>query len=152
LKDAVDEKFSLFQTSAKSKRITLINEIEAGITLFADPNHVGLILRNLIANAIKFNPVGGVVRVTGRPLGDMFEVSVADSGIGISMEDLNKLFNAETHFTKPGTAKEKGVGIGLLITKEFVDVNGGNIWVTSELGKGSEFTFTMTTKLKPVVI
>jgi two-component system sensor histidine kinase/response regulator len=152
LKRAVDEKFLLFNTSAKSKGIELINEVHDGITVFADKNHIGLILRNLIANAVKFNPVDGIVKVESKLRGDVVEISVSDSGIGISMEDLNKLFNAETHFTKPGTNQEKGVGIGLLITKEFVDINGGNIWVTSELGKGSEFTFTLMTKLKPVVI
>jgi signal transduction histidine kinase len=57
--------------------------------------------------------------------------------------DLGKLFNAETHFTNPGTHQEKGVGIGLLLTKEFIEKSGGSIWATSELGKGSIFTFTV---------
>jgi two-component system, sensor histidine kinase and response regulator len=143
---AVNEKFALFKSSAGKKGITLINEVEEGIIVFVDRNHIGLILRNLIANAIKFNPTAGVVKVESKITNDLVELSVSDSGIGISMDDLNKLFNAETHFTKPGTNKEKGVGIGLIITKEFVEINGGSIWVTSELGKGSSFTFTLKTK------
>jgi two-component system sensor histidine kinase/response regulator len=149
---AVDEKFDLFKSSAGKKRITLINEVEEGIIVFADRNHIGLILRNLIANAVKFNPTDGVVRVESKITNDLVELSVSDSGIGISMDDLNKLFNAETHFTKPGTNKEKGVGIGLLITKEFVEINGGSIWVTSELGRGSKFTFTLKTRKIPVLV
>jgi signal transduction histidine kinase len=146
---AVDEKFALFKSSAGKKGITLINEVEEGIIVFVDRNHIGLILRNLVANAVKFNPTDGVVKVESKIINDLVELSVSDSGIGISMDDLNKLFNAETHFTKPGTNKEKGVGIGLLITKEFVEINGGSIWVTSELGKGSKFTFTL--KIKKVL-
>ena len=61
----------------------------------------------------------------------------------MSTSDLGKLFNAETHFTNPGTHQEKGAGIGLLLTKEFIEKNGGSIWATSELGKGSTFTFTV---------
>jgi two-component system sensor histidine kinase/response regulator len=152
LKKAVEEKFALFHTSAKNKGVSLINDVDESVKVFADKNHIGLILRNLIANAIKFNPTEGKVKVASKLRGDIVEISVSDSGIGISLDDLNKLFNAETHFTKPGTNQEKGVGIGLLITKEFVDINGGNIWVTSELGKGSEFTFTLSAKLKPVLI
>jgi signal transduction histidine kinase len=68
---------------------------------------------------------------------------VTDSGIGMTREELLRLFNAETHFTKPGTYREKGVGIGLLLTREFVEVNEGVIHVNSEVGKGTTFTFTL---------
>jgi two-component system, sensor histidine kinase and response regulator len=143
LKTLVDEKITLFNEAAQAKKISMTNDVKEGTFVYADPNHIGLALRNLLANAIKFNPVGGTITITSTNRGDMNEVSVIDSGIGIAMDDITKLFNAETHFTKPGTHRERGAGIGLLITKEFIENNHGSIWVTSELGKGSTFTFTL---------
>jgi two-component system sensor histidine kinase/response regulator len=104
-----------------------------------------------LANAIKFSSEGDVIRVSVKEVSDNIEVSVTDEGVGMSDEDMLKLFNAETHFTKPGTNKEKGVGIGLIITKEFIESNGGSIWVTSELGKGSTFTFSVKGKQEAVM-
>jgi signal transduction histidine kinase len=152
LKTAVDEKISLFQSAARTKSIAIHNDVEEGVTVFADKNHIGLILRNLIGNAVKFNPKGGHIRVEYKMFGNTTEVSVSDSGVGISKEDLHKLFNAEVHFTKLGTRREKGMGIGLLITKEFVEINGGSISVSSEVGKGSTFTFSIRNKHEDVLI
>jgi two-component system, sensor histidine kinase and response regulator len=109
----------------------------------ADKNHISLVLRNLLNNAIKFTSDGGHVKIQSHECDGELEISVSDSGIGIGLEDLNKLFNVQTHFTRRGTREEKGLGIGLLLTKEFVECNGGSIWVSSELGKGSTFTFTV---------
>lgn len=143
LKVLVDEKIELFRESAKFKKVQLTNGIQQGSSVMADKNHISLILRNLIANAIKFTSDGGAVSVTSNRKGDQLEISVSDSGVGMGKDDLKKLFNAQTHFTKRGTHEEKGIGIGLLLTKEFVERNGGSIWVTSELGKGTTFTFTV---------
>lgn len=138
-----EEKIELFRETARHKKVKLINEIEEGSYALADKNHISLVLRNLLTNAIKFTPHGGSVRIQCIRKGRQFEISVSDSGIGISLADLNKLFNAQTHFTRRGTHEEKGIGIGLLLTKEFVESNGGSIWVSSELGKGSTFTFAI---------
>jgi signal transduction histidine kinase len=143
LQQSVDEKITLFASATRHKNISIVNGIPPGTKAYADRNHIGLVFRNLIGNAVKFNPQNGEIRIACNASDDLFEVSVSDAGVGISMDDLNKLFNAETHFTTPGTNHEKGVGIGLLLTKEFVEINGGSIWVTSELGKGSKFTFTV---------
>jgi two-component system, sensor histidine kinase and response regulator len=143
LKSLTDEKISLFKDIADTKKILINNEIRPGTLAFADRNHIGLVLRNLIANAIKFNHPGGNITVAAKENEGSLQVTVADSGVGISMDDLGKLFNAETHFTRPGTNKEKGVGIGLLITKEFIETNNGSIHVASEIGKGTTFTFTL---------
>jgi len=152
LKIVAEEKINLFKDAANAKRISMINDIREGTWVLADKNHISLALRNLLANAIKFNQPGGTIHVTSKQAGDMHEISVADSGIGISTDDVQKLFNAETHFTRPGTNKEKGIGIGLLITKEFVENNNGSIWVTSELGKGTTFTFTLKKSVSPVMV
>jgi two-component system, sensor histidine kinase and response regulator len=138
----VDEKIKLFKDSADRKELTIINEITEELVVLADKNHLGLILRNLMANAIKFNMLGGSIRIKERRVGDHVEISVADSGVGIKSTDLKKLFNAQTHFSNVGTHDEKGAGIGLLLTKEFIEKNGGSIWVISEVGKGTTFTFT----------
>lgn len=152
LKSLADEKITLFKEAANAKKISIINEIIPGTIVIADKNHIGLVLRNLIANAIKFNQQGGSITITSKEAGGKYEISVIDSGVGISLGDLDKLFNAETHFTRPGTNKEKGVGIGLLITKEFVEINHGDIWVISELGKGTTFTFTLKALLAEVFV
>jgi two-component system, sensor histidine kinase and response regulator len=152
LRSLADEKINLFKEAANAKNISIANEVQPGTVVFADRNHIGLVLRNLLANAIKFNQPGGHIFISAKDSGPLHEISVTDSGVGISMEDLNRLFNAETHFTRPGTNKEKGVGIGLLITKEFIENNHGSIWVTSELGKGTTFTFTLKAKSQGVLV
>jgi signal transduction histidine kinase/predicted negative regulator of RcsB-dependent stress response len=138
-----EEMLSLFGDALRMKRINVLNEIDVEAVALADKNQMKLVFRNLIANSIKFNEPGGMIRLSVRHRKNKLEVSVMDSGIGIALDELGKLFNAETHFSKPGTNKEKGIGIGLLLTKEFVENNGGSIWVTSEHGKGATFTFTV---------
>lgn len=138
----VEEKIKLFKDAADRKEVTIINDITEELSVFADKNHLGLVVRNLMANAIKFNMRGGSIRIQEKRVGDYVEISVTDSGVGIKSTDLKKLFNAQTHFSNLGTDEEKGVGIGLLLTKEFIEKGGGSIWVTSEVGKGSTFTFT----------
>jgi signal transduction histidine kinase len=138
----VSDKMKLFKDVAERKDLTIINDISEELTVVSDRNHMGLIVRNLLANAIKFNTRGGSIRIQEKIIGERVEISVTDSGVGIKSSDLNKLFNAQTHFSNLGTDQEKGVGIGLLLTKEFIEKSGGSIWVTSEVGKGSTFTFT----------
>jgi signal transduction histidine kinase len=143
LKAMVDEVAFLFEANATSKKIELLNCVEDNIKVNADPNHVKLILRNLLSNAIKFSSEGGKVIVSNSIKQSYVEVSVEDAGIGLSENELSKLFNPSAHFTKEGTDKEKGMGVGLLLTKEFVEKNGGTMLVISELGKGSKFSFTL---------
>jgi two-component system, sensor histidine kinase and response regulator len=143
VRKVAEEKIELFRDQAESKNITLINDIADDTFVYADRNHVNLILRNLIVNAIKFNNSGGKIELRSSESNKFIEISVSDSGIGISLEDIQKLFNAQTHFTRPGTNKEKGIGLGLMLSKEFIESNSGRIWVTSELGRGTTFTFTL---------
>jgi two-component system sensor histidine kinase/response regulator len=143
LRKLAEEKTAMFEEVASSKKIVIINNIPPGTIVLADNNHLQLVMRNLIANAIKFNRSNGTITLSAKEYENKCQVSVADSGIGISHQDIARLFNAETHFTTPGTHKEKGVGIGLLLTKEFIEKNHGSIWVDSEVGKGTTFTFTL---------
>lgn len=143
LKPLIEDKIKLFLEISRSKDITIIHEVDEEVMVFADKNYLRLVLRNLLANAIKFSTHGGTIAIRIKELADKVEISVSDSGIGMSPDDVAKLFHAETHFSNPGTLKEKGIGIGLLLTKEFIEKNEGSIRVTSELGKGSTFTFTL---------
>jgi two-component system sensor histidine kinase/response regulator len=142
VRNIVNEKINLFKDAADRKGINMINDISEDLVVLADKNHLSLIVRNLLANAIKFNTRGGSIWIQDKTKDDRVEISVTDSGIGMKSADLKKLFNVQTHFSSTGTDQEKGVGIGLLLTKEFIEKGGGSIWVTSEEGKGSTFTFT----------
>ena len=142
IRDIINEKIKLFNEAAVRKGITIINDVSDDLAVLADKNHLSLIIRNLLANAIKFNARGGSIWIQDKIIDDSVEISVTDSGVGIKSGDIKKLFNAQTHFSNVGTEQEKGVGLGLLLTKEFIEKSGGSIWVTSEVGKGSTFTFT----------
>lgn len=143
MKDVADEVVSLFAATAQSKNILLVNNIDSGTKVKADINHARLILRNLLSNAIKFTNEGGQVIIENSADENFVKVSVCDSGMGIDHHQIPKLFNASAHFTKVGTANEKGMGVGLLLTKEFVDKNGGSLSVESVPGSGATFTFTL---------
>lgn len=101
------------------------------------------VLRNLIANAVKFTNAGGLINIHAEQDNSKVTISVSDNGIGIKPDTLNKLFNISQKITTKGTANETGTGLGLLLCKEFVEKHGGKIWVESELGKGSDFKFTL---------
>jgi two-component system, sensor histidine kinase and response regulator len=145
LKNIADEKINLFADVAENKKLTVINSIPEGVLVHADKNHIGLVFRNLLANAVKFNKVGGVIKIDVDEREHHCEVSVSDSGVGINESDLGKLFDPQTHFTTVGTQKEKGMGIGLLLTKEFLEKNNGSISVSNNKGQGTTFTFKLKT-------
>lgn len=138
-----EEVIMLFSKHALSKGVTVKNELKNNLLVIADRNHIKIILRNLLANAIKFSSGGDEIVIKQKDKGTLIEIAICDTGVGVSKEDIPKLFNMGSHFTKSGTANEKGMGVGLLLTKEFVEKNGGSINVESELGKGSTFSFTL---------
>jgi len=143
--DATKNKLNIYSEQAVSKGITLQNLINDDISVYADRDMIELVLRNLIANAIKFSNDGSTVSVSAKQKDDWVEVCVADSGQGITPENLKKLFGKEL-FTTVGTRKEKGSGLGLVLCKDFITLNGGKIWASSTLGKGSKFFFTLPIK------
>jgi signal transduction histidine kinase len=109
---------------------------------------INTVLRNLISNAIKFTNSGYAIKLSAEIKENYIEISVSDSGIGISEETIEKLFKKETHYTTYGTQNEKGTGLGLMLCKEFIEKHQGKIWVVSQLGKGSTFYFTLPNKVK----
>jgi signal transduction histidine kinase len=96
---------------------------------------------------LKFTPEGGTVKINSKPVDNFIQISVEDTGIGLSESDKQKLFRIDVKNSEIGRSKEKGTGLGLILCKEFVEKHGGKIWVESELGKGSQFIFTIP-KLK----
>jgi signal transduction histidine kinase len=114
--------------------------------VFADENMIKTILRNLISNAIKFSYMDGTIVLKIISNGDYTEITISDSGTGISEENMGKLFKIDSNFTTKGTSEEKGTGIGLALCKELVEKCHGKICVESEIGKGSKFIFTIPMK------
>ena len=149
----IPETLSLYKINARKKKIDLSSKVKKNTVAYADRNMVTTVLRNLISNAIKFTDKGGEVRITANDDGknEFVEISVIDSGIGISSENAKKLFKIGSHYSTDGTAKEKGTGLGLILCKEFIEINNGTIRFENPIsdaddissGKGSIFKFTL---------
>ena len=129
--------------SIPNKQIKLRNQLPANTLGYADMNTVNLVLRNLMTNAIKFTNDGGDVVITAEDRNTEWLISVEDNGVGINDDVLKILFDKTAPYTTRGTANEKGTGLGLILCKEFVEKNGGKIFVESTEGKGSKFSFTI---------
>ena len=139
----VDSNIELLKVNAEEKNIMIINMIKPELKLKADKDMISLVFRNLLSNAVKFTPDGGKVIVSAEQKNDNIEFVVEDNGLGISKEDANKLFRIDTQYSNPGTRKEAGTGLGLILCKEFIQKHKGAIGVESEQGKGSKFIFTL---------
>lgn len=133
----------LHDLRAHQKKISIKIEVSPEIQVFADMQMISLILRNLISNAVKFTPNGGSVCIKAIETIRRVEISIIDSGVGIKPSDLEKLFRIDSGFTTLGTNDERGSGLGLLLVKEFVEKNNGQVYVSSIPGKGSTFTFSL---------
>lgn len=142
LKYLNDSVLTLFEPNARRKEINLFSKIDS-IDVFADENMVTAVLRNLVSNAIKFTPRGGYVNLFSERKDKFIEVTIQDNGVGISNEKLLNLFNIEVSNSTPGTEDESGTGLGLVLCREFVEKNGGEIWAESQEGQGTEMKFTL---------
>ncbi|WP_338761329.1 7TM diverse intracellular signaling domain-containing protein [Bernardetia sp. ABR2-2B] len=144
----IANKENLFAKEITAKDLTFMNNVQQNTFVYADKNMTDLVIRNLVANAIKFCKKSDTILVKSEETSnDFLIVRVVDTGIGISPKNKKKIFNEE-NFTTLGTHKEKGTGIGLKLCKEFIEGNGGKIWIDSEEGKGTIFSFSLPTKAK----
>lgn len=139
----LQETFTLLKHNFQNKQINLVNNIPLNTLVYADRNMVSAVFQNLISNAVKFTSPGGEIEVSSTDESSKYKISVKDNGVGISPENIRKLFRMDEKVHTKGTMNEKGTGLGLLLCKEFVERNNGNIWVESEAGKGSVFWFTL---------
>ncbi len=143
LNEIVRHNVFLFRSGAEQKRITLRNLVQKKITAYADHNMVDTVIRNLISNALKFTDTGGTIEVSAKNNGQFVEIAISDTGVGMTEEEISKLFRIDVKYSNVGTAGEKGTGLGLVLCKELVKKNGGKIWIESAVGKGTTFRFTL---------
>ncbi len=139
----VNEILKMQKSGTETKSIVIQNIINKEITCYADKNMISTVFRNLISNAIKFTKAGGSIEISANSDSGFYRFCVADNGIGIAEEEINKLFNITEKISHSGTADEQGTGLGLILCKEFIEKNQGEIFVTSEINKGSKFYFTL---------
>ena len=150
LPQAIDNAVTLVRERAARRAITLEVEIDAQLgEIKGDERKVKQVLLNLLSNAIKFTPEGGRVGVHAGLADGVAEISVSDTGVGIAPEDHEAVFE---EFRQVGTdyaKKHEGTGLGLTLSRRFVELHGGKIWVKSQLGQGATFTFTLPVKPWP---
>jgi two-component system, sensor histidine kinase and response regulator len=143
LAEMVADTILLFRTTAAQKQVNLVFEISDELVVYGDESMLKTVLRNLISNALKFSNAEDRIIVSSHPREEWIEVAVADTGIGIAPEALLKLFRVDKKHSTAGTAGEKGSGLGLSLCQDLIQQHGGTIWVESEQGTGTTFTFTL---------
>jgi len=143
----VSDCLELVSDSARNKDIHIITIIPGNLEVCADVRMFETVMRNLVFNAVKFTPRGGNITVSARSTDDNFvEITILDTGIGIQMDLVSKLFHLEEQTGRNGTEGEPSTGLGLIICKDFIEKHNGRIWVESEEGKGSAFSFILPVK------
>jgi signal transduction histidine kinase len=139
----IDNALMLVRERAARRGIELHRVVDERLgQIQADERKIRQVLLNLLSNAIKFTPEGGRIEVGAKPVDGFVEVSVSDTGVGIAPEDQEAVFE---EFRQVGTAEKKveGTGLGLALSRKFIELHGGKIWVKSQVGEGSTFTFTI---------
>ncbi|GFZ86704.1 two-component sensor histidine kinase [Paenibacillus marchantiophytorum] len=142
---AVQTSLRLLHVRSESKQIQIISEIPKDTYVYADKEMLDLIIRNLLSNAIKFTELGGTIRLRTEHAEDRIIVSVSDTGEGIPTDQASTLLQEFYPISSMGTAGERGVGLGLTLCREFVRLNGGEIWFDSAPAQGSTFYFSIPT-------
>jgi signal transduction histidine kinase len=137
----------ILNPGAYAKNIQIYDSSVNHINVYADEDMLKTILLNLVSNAIKFTNSGGKITINAERNSEIVTISVSDNGVGIPPDGLAKLFDISEVLTTRGTAEETGTGLGLLLCKEFIEKHKGKIWVESEEGKGSTFSFTLPDKV-----
>lgn len=139
----VDQVIYVLEAQATEKKIDIEAGIADDVSLRADPDMLNAILRNLVSNAIKFTPENGRIKIESSRSPDAVEISITDSGVGMTKENLEKLFRLDIIHTDLGTNREIGTGLGLILCKEMVEKHDGTISISSQEGQGTTVTFTI---------
>lgn len=143
---SIQQVFEIFKNQANYKNINVRLNLSGEKMVYADPNMIETVIRNLFSNALKFTNSGGQITINTTQKDDMVEFSISDNGKGILPDDLKKIFEDKGLKTSKGTDNETGSGLGLLLAKDFIVRNKGLIWVESKPNKGSQFTFNLPLK------
>ena len=150
LQMTIDNALTLVRERAARQGIALELDVDPGIGEWAgDERKIRQILLNLLSNAVKFTPEGGRIGIHAKPVVGGIEIAVSDTGIGIALTDQEAIFEEFRQVGSDRSRKQEGTGLGLTLAKKFVELHGGRLWVTSELGKGSTFTFTLPEQTWP---
>ncbi len=144
LGEIVNQVFDILENNRRQKNLELINQVDKDVEIFADRNALTLIIRNLCSNAVKFTPEQGTIKVSAVASGKTTTVYVEDNGIGMNEVIIKKVLEDKSFYSTFGTANEKGSGLGLIITREFIEKQGGLLSVESTPGKGSRFSFSLS--------
>jgi signal transduction histidine kinase len=139
----IKESLKLYETIIQYKEIELKISIPDSTEVYADSVLLCSVIRNLVSNAIKYTPAKGIISIDCSEGTDFINVIVSDTGSGIALKNLADVFKNNNHISNPGLMQEKGSGLGLKLCKEFVELNGGDIWVTNNDEKGTRFMFTV---------
>jgi signal transduction histidine kinase len=143
LQDALERGVSMVRERATQDGVQVTLHANGGLDVVTgDERRISQVIFNLLSNAVKFAPEGGLVDVTATQANGEVRVSVADTGPGIAAEDLERIFE-EFQQTEAGARQQEGTGLGLALSKRFVEMHGGRIWCDSEVGRGSTFVFTL---------
>ncbi|WP_339626700.1 tetratricopeptide repeat-containing sensor histidine kinase [uncultured Winogradskyella sp.] len=138
IQDVFRTKMALVEQKIEDKRIVLIDESIRDF-VYADKSMLEIVIQNLITNAVKFSRIGDVITISNQDINGKALICIEDTGVGVSRNNIDKLFNANDNFTTVGTKNEKGTGLGLTIAKDLVELNNGKIWVESTQNIGSKF-------------
>jgi signal transduction histidine kinase len=152
LQSILYQTFDSFRYSTNSKFIEMDISYDKNIAVVADEFMLRTILRNLLSNAIKFTNKNGKINITAQKRKSHILISISDNGVGIGSESLSEIWSSSNTFSTSGTSNEQGTGLGLIICRDFVEKHEGRIWVESELGKGSTFSFTLPDKVNFVAV
>ncbi len=131
------------ESMANEKKIDITSTIRDELYVYADAEMLDTVIRNLLTNALKFTNAGGKITISARKEQKRVYLSIADTGIGMNKENLQQLFRIEVDTKTIGNSPNKGSGLGLILCKELINKNNGNIKVESEVGKGSIFTLEL---------
>jgi signal transduction histidine kinase len=143
LNPLIKENISIVKSAVDNKKMKISSSIPPRTRVFADENMIKTVVRNLLSNAIKFTKPGGEINISAVKNEESVEVCVSDTGVGVENKNLKRLFRIDDQYKTLGTNEEQGSGLGLILCKEFVEKNGGQIWAESEYGIGSKFKFTL---------
>jgi signal transduction histidine kinase len=140
LANAIDQACSLLNDAALAKGISCKKDFAENAKALADPNQLQLILRNLFHNAIKFSRAETSVNLSIKSSDSFWRITIHDTGVGMSKEEVNTILNTHYYFSKFGTQQEKGTGLGLMLCKEFIKLNHGQLEIESEINKGTSIS------------
>lgn len=143
LKSCIEENLSLLRSNSMNKNISIATSVHKDINVIADQNMLDSIIRNILSNAIKFSHPNSTIYLNAQKQENITTMKIKDSGMGMPPEIQHSLFDSNENLSVEGTGKEKGTGLGLVLCKEFIHLHEGVIWVDSEEGKGTTFTFTI---------